>query len=106
MSGAIREAQVAIQHLDTVDGPSGEPSSTWLDLVTLWAKIDDMTGRQYIAASATQNPVITRIRIRYRPGITPSMRVIEGADIYDIDAVLGQDRRWLDLMCTRGINRG
>jgi hypothetical protein len=36
----------------------------------------------------------------------PAMRALCGADVYDIEAVLGQDRRVLTLMCSRGSNDG
>jgi head-tail adaptor len=54
-----------------------------------------------IAAGAPQNPVQTLITIRYRSGIQPKMRALYGADVYSIEAVLGQDGRKLTMACTR-----
>jgi len=102
----------AMQNRITIQAPAagqdafGEPIVGWTDICTVWAAIDDLSGRQYIAAQAGQNVVETTITIRYRAGITAAMRVLHGADVYDIEAVLGQDRRTLQLMCNRGVSNG
>jgi SPP1 family predicted phage head-tail adaptor len=73
---------------------------------TTWARIADVTGRQFVAAGGTQNAVQTEILIRHRAGVLPSMRVLHGATVYDIQAVLERDRHWLALMCTKGLSNG
>lgn len=88
-----------------------EPSGGWTNVVTdgdgkVWAAVTDMSGREYVAAGGTQNAVETKIEIRYRDGIAPKMRVLFSADVYTIEAVLGQDRRTLLLMCSRGKPHG
>jgi uncharacterized phiE125 gp8 family phage protein/SPP1 family predicted phage head-tail adaptor len=85
--------------------------SGWVNVIgtgdgKVWARVRDITGRQFVAAAATQNGVTTEIRIRRRLGITAKMRVLFGQDIYDIEAVLAPNDRWLDLMCARGVNNG
>jgi SPP1 family predicted phage head-tail adaptor len=84
----------------------GEPLTGWTNVVTVWASIVDVTGREYLAAAATQNAVQTKITIRHRSGVLPAMRVVHGADVYSIEAVLGQGGTELLLMCTRGLNHG
>jgi SPP1 family predicted phage head-tail adaptor len=69
----------------------------------VWAAIIDLTGHQYVVAGGKQNPVQTQIKIRRRAGVTPSMRVLHGAVVYGIDAVLERDRHWTILMCTKGL---
>jgi SPP1 family predicted phage head-tail adaptor len=88
-----------------------EPAGEWANVVTdgdgmIWAAVNDLTGREYVAAGGTQNSVTTKIEIRYREGITDKMRVLHGADVYTIEAVLGQDKRELLLMCSRGKPHG
>jgi SPP1 family predicted phage head-tail adaptor len=72
----------------------------------IWARITDITGRQYVAAGGNQNAVQTEILIRRRAGVLPSMRVLHGPVAYDIEAVLERDQRWTVLMCTKGLPRG
>ena len=86
-------------------------AGVWVNVVTagdgkVWARVRDMTGHQFVAAGGTQNAVSTEIRLRQRAGVVAKMRVLFGADIYDIEAALGRDGRWIDLMCTRGLNNG
>lgn len=72
------------------------------------AEIVPMSGREFVAAQAVQAGVTTRITIRWRPNIGPAMRVVHGADLYNIKAVLPDPtlRRHLTLMCERGVNQG
>lgn len=66
------------------------------------ADIAPLSGREFLAAQATQSLVTARITIRYQPGITPAMRLRHGADTYNIEAVLPDPsaRRHLTLMCS------
>lgn len=99
--------RVTIQAPPTGQDENGEPLTTWTDFVAdtpdhkVWASITDISGREFVAAEAGQNKVQTKIGIRYRAGILPSMRVVHGTDTYNIEAVLGQDNRSLLLMCSR-----
>jgi SPP1 family predicted phage head-tail adaptor len=111
MSPFELDKRVTLQRRVEVKDASGALVDNWVNVITagdgkIWAKVTDMSGRQYAAAHATQNAVLTRIRIRARQGVVEKMRVLHGVDVYDIEAVLRPDNRWLDLMCTRGINNG
>lgn len=72
------------------------------------AAIYPLSGREFVAAQAVQAGVTTRITIRWRPNIGPAMRVVHGADVYNIKAVLPDPtlRRHLALMCEHGVNKG
>lgn len=84
----------------------GEALAGWADVATVWADVQDISGREFVAAGGTQNAVQTKITIRHRAGVASSMRVLDGPDIYNVEAVLGQDRRSLTLMCSRGVSNG
>ncbi len=90
----------------------GEQSSAWTDFVTdtvdhmVAASVKDVSGRQFVAAQATQNSVQTTITIRERPGVVAGMRVLHGDDVYDIETVLRVADYRLDLMAKRGVNNG
>jgi SPP1 family predicted phage head-tail adaptor len=108
MQAGKLNCRVTIQSLQAGQDAIGQPVTTWTDVATVWASVEDLTGREYQAAQATQNPVQTRIRIRYRAGIVASMRALYGNVIYNIEAVLDRDggRVELQLMCTKGLNNG
>lgn len=59
-----------------------------------------------MAASGTQNAVQTKIVIRLISGVLPTMRVLHGSDIYNIEAVLKQHDDALLLMCSKGVVSG
>lgn len=107
MSLAARlSKRVTLQVSSPVRDEAGGIIDVWSNLVTggdgkIWAEIRDVTGREFIAAGATQNQVLTTITIRYRVGVLPKMRVLHGDDAYGIEAVLGQDQRTLALICSR-----
>ena len=84
----------------------GEDIAGWTNFVTegdgkTWASIVDISGREFIAASAVQTSAQTKITLRYLAGVVPSMRVLYGAAVYNIEAVLDKDRRTRLLMCSR-----
>lgn len=84
----------------------GEPTSGWVNVFTegdgkVWASINDVSGREFIAAGGVKNAAQTKIGIRYRAGLNDSMRVMHGAIEYKIHAILGQDKKSLLLMCER-----
>lgn len=98
--------RATIQRREAGEDTYGQPSSAWVDVATVWAAIEDIKGRQFFAAQADQSQVHTKITIRYIAGIEATMRVLHGAVVYDIHAVLGQGREALELMCARGLSDG
>jgi SPP1 family predicted phage head-tail adaptor len=108
MSLATRlNKRVALQQRSIVKDAAGQESNDWSNVDAhsdgkCWAEIKDISGKEFISATAEQSMVTTRITIRYRPGLSSAQRVLHGSDVYDVLAVLGQDGRTLQLMCTRG----
>ena len=68
----------------------GEPVITeWVDVCKpVYAAIESLSGREWMASAEFRPDVTTRIRIRWRTGLTSAMRVVHGAVIYNITAVL------------------
>ena len=105
--GARLNKRITLQVLAAGQDDAGQPTDAWTNVIAdgdgkLWAEVRDVSGREFVAAGATQNQVLTTITIRYRAGVRPKMRALHGADVYRIEAVLGQDQRTLALMCSRG----
>ena len=98
--------RVTLQSIAAGQDEYGAPMTGWTDVATVWASVDDLTGREYAAAGGTQNAVTTKITIRYRAGVVATMRALHGAIAYNIEAALGQDQRTLLLMCSRGASNG
>lgn len=79
---------------------AGEPSASWADVATVWARVRDISGREFIAGGGVQNAVQTGVVIRYRADVAAAMRILDGAIAYNIEAVLKQDDGSLMLMCS------
>lgn len=107
--GARLNKRVTLQVLTAGQDEAGQPlPADWTNVIAsgdgkLWAEVRDVSGREFAAAGATQNQVVSTITIRHREGIAAKMRVLHGNLIYNIEAVLGQDGRTLALMCSKGI---
>lgn len=94
--------RVTIQAQTSTQDAYGGAVTTWATFATVWASKKDLTGREFLAAAATQNSVQTKFTIRLLAGVLPSMRITHGADVYNIEAVLADGRDALLLMCSRG----
>lgn len=80
----------------------GQPIETWTRVAAVWASIRHPAGLQAIKASADVSTTQASIRLRYRASIDASMRVVHGADVYDIKAVLpNRGDGYTDLVCER-----
>lgn len=68
---------------------------------TVWARVQPLNGREYIAAQAAQSEVTARIRMRFRPWMTAQDRVIHNGTTYGIESLIDvrSDHRELVLMC-------
>lgn len=109
-AGALRH-RVRIDQIITTLDSDGERVESWEDAfgILIPAEIAPLSGREMIAAAATQSKVAARIMIRYRPGVAPSMRVVHRETSYGIEAVIpdrvsGVD--YLTLLCAAGVAEG
>ena len=91
-AGRLRH-RVTIQNRVETQGPTtGAIAVSWADVATVWAAVEPLSAREFIAAQATESQVSARITIRYRAGITPKMRVAHGDTLYDIAGVLSDPK--------------
>ena len=83
-----------IQNLDSEE-------EEWNDIVTTWASINPISGREYYQAETINSDLTHKVRLRYRKGITPDMRVLYNGRIFYIVSVINEFERnsTLQLMC-------
>lgn len=98
--GQLRHRIVLQEYTSTQDSFGAEVQS-WVDIATVWASIEPLSGREYFAAQQINAEVSTKITIRYRAGIKPTMRIIFKSRIYEILSVINtrEQKRELTLMC-------
>lgn len=96
--------RITIQSPPTGADEYGAPNTAWENFATnVPAEVLDVSGREFLAAAAINNSVTTKMLIRPLAGVVASMRVIHGADTYNVTAPLKQ-RDGLLLMCVRTAN--
>jgi len=86
----------------------GIPQENWTTVAAVWAAIADLSGKEYFQAASVQSEVTTRIRIRFRGGINPAMRILNGTRVFAILSVIDKDERLreMELMCREVIPGG
>ncbi len=100
-AGDLRN-RVKIQSKSVTRNTFGEEVVSWVDVATVWAAIEPLSGREFLAAQAVNAELTVRIRIRYRTGIDSSMRVLFGTRVFEIISPPinpVSDKRELHLMC-------
>ncbi len=94
-TGRLRE-RVTIQAESVTRDASGEQLITWPEVATVWASVTPGASNERFLASAGQRvaEVTHTVRVRYRSGITPKMRIIwESTRILNIISVIDPDMR-------------
>lgn len=99
--GELRHRVIIQEYREIVDQYGTPIDQGWQDVCTVWAAVEPIQGREYILLQNTQSELTARIRIRYRPGIKPAMRVVYGQRVFDIQSVIDPEERHIELqlMC-------
>ena len=96
-----------LRHRITIQSPvehgdkQGGSDSSFVDVTKTFARITPGAGREFYAQQALRPTLSHQITIRYRAGITPTMRVLFGTRVFDVRAVRDPEERhvWLELTC-------
>lgn len=111
-AGKLRHRVAIQQKVPTQDPDSGEIINTWAT-VPGWDKvpaaIEPVSAKEFVAGQQVQSQVTTRITIRARPGVLPTMRILHGAKIYNIEGILPDRDSGLDyftLPVSEGVSDG
>ena len=109
-AGKLRHRiNIEAQQLDQ-DEITGEVTSNWVrKFSSVPAAIEPASVREFLAAQQAQSEISTRIVIRYREGILPTMRVRHGKRVYAILGVLPDPvsgREYITLACNSGVTDG
>ena len=95
------DQRVTLERFTSEQMDDGQMVDTWAPLATVWAAVEPQAGREFVAAGAMQAELTTKVRIRYRAGITSADRVIHDGKTYNIASVIDyrSARREMVLMC-------
>lgn len=99
-AGTLRHV-IAIQVNQGTQNDAGELVPSWVTTITGRASVEPITGREFFDARQVQSEVTHRVRMRYRSGIVPTMRILFESRILMVEAVIdvGERQRELHLMC-------
>ena len=102
-AGALRHLVALEQRLEdeTTQDATGATVPTWSEFARVYAEIRAASGREAAVAQQMNAEVSTIVKIRHRTDVTPSCRVVYGARVFDVQAILDEDgrSRYLKLMC-------
>ena len=90
------------------DELAGEPVGAWTDLRREWAKVDPISGREYLVAQQVNATTSHTIATHYFAGATSDMRLVrkrisDDAVVrqFNVESVInvGEANRWLEWRC-------
>lgn len=98
--GALRH-RVTIEEPVRVSDEAGGAAITWSYVATVWAEIQPKTGREVFESDQLGGRVTHDVRMRYRDGVTPKMRIFHSGRLFDIRFVanVGERSEWLICVC-------
>lgn len=107
-AGKLRHRVLIQQQVTTRDG-DGVEQTAWVDVATVWASVEPLSAREFIQSGQTQSAVTTRITMRQRDGLLPSMRLIHRGEVFNIagllpDKVSGLE--YITIPVSAGVNDG
>lgn len=76
--------QVPQRSRDTVGGAV----DTFVTWATVWAAIEPLSGKRYMEGKQLNAEVDGVVRIRYRAGVLPTMRILFGSKILQIVSII------------------
>jgi len=109
-AGTLRHLVMIQQKPAVTQNAFGEEVPGWSVVATVWARVETLTGREFVAQGQAQAEVTHKVHLRYRPGLEPTMRLVWQPQgdvperVLEIEAVLDDGaRREMTLMCREGV---
>ena len=99
--GELRH-RIVLQNKVVTEDELKQQSETWTDVVTIWACVEPLSGKEYFAAKQTNAEVSVKFTLRYLNGVKPDMRVAFKDRFFEIKTIIDpkEKNRSLVLMCT------
>lgn len=108
-AGKLRHRVMLQARQEIIDPVTGARDYAWVDVGKMWASVEPLSARDFVAANAVQSQVTARITIRHRDDVTAGMRIAHQGKLYDITGVLADrdsGREYLTLPCAEGASAG
>ncbi len=95
--GELRH-RITIQESVASRDSFGAEILSWVDLAIVWAMVSPVSGKEYFAFQQINAEVSTKITMRYRPSITPKMRVLFENRVLEIDSIINPEQMNISLI--------
>lgn len=100
-AGRMRH-RITFQRFNGALGAYGDPrdkdDANWVDVATVWAAVDPVSGREFYEAQQSQSDVTHKIRCRYRRGLDTSMRIKLGSRVMEVRSIIDWEERHESLL--------
>ena len=98
--GKLRQ-RITVQQRSQSRDSYGATKKGWTHFATCWAAVEPLSGKEFWNAQQINAEITTRVRIRYREGIKPTMRILFGSHILEIKAITNPEeaKRELQILC-------
>ncbi len=93
--------RITIERPVRTDDDGGAATITWRAVATVWARIEDVGGEEFERSDTPTARRRVRIVMRHRADVDASMRIVGGANTYEITSTLDEEgrRQWLVCYC-------
>lgn len=101
MDAGLMRHKITMQKKSNERNSFGEPEDMWVDVVTVRASINPLSGRDFMAAMKEQAAVTHKVTIRYNPSVNADMRIKYGDRLFDILHIIDtwEQHREMVLLC-------
>lgn len=102
-AGKLRH-RVVFQEKSATQNALGEEVITWLPVTAAWAQVETLSGREYIEQARSDAELTHKVTIRHRAGLRPEMRIDFGGRIFEIGAIVEDNRkRLMTFLCSEDV---
>lgn len=89
MIGRMKD-RITLQKPVLTPDEGGGFTTAWEDVAEVYASVIPVSAGEYLKGHQLETSVTHRIIIRYREDVTPSLRIVRGAKVYDISSAVDQ----------------
>lgn len=90
--------RITFERQQTVQDPNGDIITEWVQVAAVFARVDPMLGREYLANKATQSEAVTKFTTRYLSGVTTADRLVHDGEPWNMQSIInvgGRNRETL-----------
>ena len=104
--------KITIQKKTTVKNADGYPTTGWVDFYTVWAYVNGVSDKEFLASMAEQHESVVNFTVRYFKALdevtTTDYRIVFQGKNYDINGIDNFEfaNKTLKFRATEGLNNG